>query len=107
MRPDSPTDVLLNLLHRAYEPIAAIEQAMGIVVSLSDFRPRIEFFHDAVRAYASGTVPLHLPGTRLSVEQLARDAQQLKAIQEAPLHPSVTKRAPTASQAVVPTAAAG
>jgi hypothetical protein len=106
MHPNSPTDALLTLLNRAYEPIVAIEQAMSIVVSDSDFRPRIEHFHDAVRAFASGA-PLHLAGTRLSIEKLAMDAQRLKAIQEAPLHPSVTKRGTSASQALVPTGPTG
>ena len=100
--PSSSHDALLSLLHRAYEPILSTEEQMGIVVSASDFRARIEWFHDAVRAFSSNAVPLHAVGTRLSVEQLARDAQSLKAIQSHPMHPGLTTRRPTMQQ-LVPT----
>ncbi len=98
MPPQSPKDALILLLHRSYEGIAALEQALGITVSKTDWRPRIEYFHDAVRDYASGQVPLHIAGTRLAVEQLGKDAQALKAIQTAPLSPGTTHRRPPADQ---------
>lgn len=102
MPTQSPTDTLLLLLQRAYEPILVIEQALGIVVSAVDYRPRIEHFHDAIRAYASGDVAIHAANTRLSVEKLAMDAKALKAIQEAPIHPNHTHRRPSPNQALAP-----
>lgn len=99
MPPQSPKDALILLLHRAYEGIAALEMAQRISISATDWRPRIEHFHDAVRDYASGSVPLHTAGTRLSVEQLSKDAVTLKAIQAAPLSPAHTHRRPNPDQA--------
>ena len=42
---------LVTFLLRAWEEILAIEAEFGLSVGGGDNRPRIEFFHDAVRAH--------------------------------------------------------
>lgn len=93
---------MLELLHKCYQQIAGIEQHLNVVVNARDFRPRIEWFHDAVRAFTSGSVPPEAPKTRLSIESLALDMERLRGICAGPLHPRVTMRKQSASQAVVP-----
>jgi hypothetical protein len=97
----SPKDALILLLHRAYEAIMVIEDTLGIIVSPSDLRPRIEGLHDAVRAYASSIGTSGPRHPRLSVEQIARDAALLKQLTEQPLHPNLSPRRQSPSQAVM------
>lgn len=92
---------MLDLLNQSYQQIVAREQFLNIVVNGQDFRPRIEWFHDAVRAFTSGTVPESAARTRLSIESLALDMERLRAIVPNPLHPKVTMRKQSATQAVV------
>ena len=74
---------ILTLMHGKYERIAALETEWGIRFKEGDMRPRIEYFHDAVRALTSG-VERFGKHTRLSVEHLAYDLGQLRRIQERP-----------------------
>ena len=102
MRPTGPQkDALLQLLTRLYEQIAHHETGLNIVVSESDYRPRIERFHDAVRVYTSDGDATFRPGGRLSVEYLAQDVSLLQALSENPLAPMHTHRRQSASTAVV------
>lgn len=72
---------IVQLLTRIYFDIVKIETDFQLFIGEGDWRPRIEYFHDAVRAFTSGE------GTRLSVERLAYDVKCLRYIQSMPLSP--------------------
>ncbi len=91
----SSADAILSILQQQYQQIAAIETAWHIQFSEGDMRPRIEYFHDAVRAYTAGGERF-TKGTRLSVEHLAYDVAQLRQVPARPVtrvnsnpHPAV------------------
>jgi hypothetical protein len=71
---------LVTLLNRLYAEIRVIEEAWDIRADAGDFRPRIEYFHDAVRALTAG-----LESKRLTVEFLAYDMSMLRHIQANPM----------------------
>jgi len=73
---------IVQLLSRIYGDICEIEEQFQLLVGDHDFRPRIEYFHDAIRAFTSGENTI-----RLSVEFLAYDLASLRAIQSKPLSP--------------------
>ena len=66
-----------------------------------DYRPRIERFHDAVRAFTSGVSPYEAR-SRLSIEWLANDMQNLRAIQSDPLvmMPGAERNSPSKALAI-------
>jgi hypothetical protein len=72
---------LINILNGIYSEIRFIEEKMNIRVDEGDFRPRIEYFHDAVRMLTSGNTG----DKRLSVEYLSYDVSMLRFIQANPL----------------------
>ncbi len=74
---------IVALLTRIYHDICAMETEFNLLVGEGDFRPRIEYFHDAVRAFTGGTPD----DGRLSVELLAYDLSCLRYIQSMPLAP--------------------
>lgn len=74
---------LIPIMNGQYEQIYAIELAWGIRLREGDMRPRIEYFHDAVRALTSGQSPYEKTG-RLSVQQLAWDVAQLREVPHNP-----------------------
>ena len=76
---------LIPIMNSQYERIAAIEAEAGIRFREGDMRPRIEYFHDAVRALTSGEASPYAPTGRLSVEHLAWDVAQLRQIPGNPL----------------------
>jgi hypothetical protein len=90
----SPKDALVQLMHQHYETILPMETEWHIRFREGDMRPRIEHFHDAVRAYTSGSADLYEKHSRLSVENLAYDLAHLRHIQEKPVG---TMNASTAS----------
>lgn len=71
---------LITLLNRIYEEIRTLEEQWDIRVDANDFRPRIEYFHDAVRALTTGGL-----NKRLTVEFLAYDISMLRYIQTNPM----------------------
>lgn len=71
-------------MNRQYSQIRGIEAEYGIFGLEGDFRPRIEYYHDAVRAFSSGA-EAYSKGSRLSVERLAYDVAMLRNIQAKPL----------------------
>jgi hypothetical protein len=80
-------DQLAQLLTRIYFDIVEIEMRFGLMIGGGDWRPRIEYFHDAVRAFTSKE-PLAGDGTsRLNIEWLAYDLQCLRYLQSMPLSP--------------------
>lgn len=76
---------IIELMHGKYGQILAIEGAWGIRLHEGDMRPRIEHFHDAVRALTSGSADMYAKNSRLSVENLAYDIGQLRLIQGKPV----------------------
>jgi hypothetical protein len=86
IRNASSKDALIPLLNRYYEDIRQYETESGLWAGPNDYRPRIEIFHDAVRAYTSGVSP-YTAGSRLSLEWLAWDVDTLRRIQANPLMP--------------------
>lgn len=92
----SPKDALVPLLAELYSRIHEIEAELGLWAGENDHRPRIERFHDAVRAYTSGASP-HVAGSRLAIEQLAWDISMLRSIQANPLTPMPKSQRQSAS----------
>jgi hypothetical protein len=78
---------IIALLTRIYGDIYAIELEFQLLAGDHDFRPRIDYFHDAVRAFSARDAGQPEPGERLSVELLAYDVSCLRYIQSMPLAP--------------------
>lgn len=98
----SSPDAILSILQTQYQQIVQIETAWNIQFSAGDMRPRVEHFHDAVRAYTAGE-DRFAKGTRLSVEHLAYDIAKLREVQARPVtrvnanpHPAVATQADVA-----------
>lgn len=84
---------IIEILTRLYHDIREIEDAYSLRVGGSDFRTRIDYFHDAVRALVSGS-----PEARLSVEMLAYDVSAMRYVQAMPLSPLQANAAPPARE---------
>lgn len=78
---------IIALLTRIYTDILAIEEEFQLLAGESDFRPRIEHFHDAIRAFSSKTAGKRNTDDRLAVEWLAFDLSALRYIVSMPLSP--------------------
>ena len=76
---------IIELMHGKYSQLLDIETQWGIRLHEGDWRPRIEHFHDAVRALTSGEADMYAKNSRLSVENLAYDLGQLRHIQDKPI----------------------
>jgi hypothetical protein len=76
---------IIELMHGKYQLLLPIEAEWGIRLHEGDMRPRIEHFHDAVRAFTSGEADIYAKNSRLSVENLAYDLGQLRQIGDKPL----------------------
>jgi len=76
---------IIELMHGKYQQLASIEGEWGIRLSEGDMRPRVEHFHDAVRALTSGSDDIYAKNSRLSVEKLAYDLALLRAIPDRPI----------------------
>lgn len=78
-------EALITIMNATYHELRAIEVAYGLCIGDTDYRPRIEYFHDAVRVLTQTPQAMYLPQTRLSVEHLAYDMRCLRYIQDRPL----------------------
>lgn len=78
---------LIPILTNQYQRLYEIEAHWDIRLHEGDQRPRIDYFHDAVRALSSGEADLYAKNSRLSVEHLAYDIAQLR---QAQAHPAGT-----------------
>lgn len=78
---------IVSLLTRLVGEISPIEEEFSLFVGEGDFRPRIEYFHDAIRAYTSGDNKHREDGGRLVIEQLAYDMECLRYIHKMPMAP--------------------
>lgn len=76
---------LIALMDRQYREIRALEAEHTILGREGDFRPRIEYYHDAVRALTSESDNHLSKDSRLSVERLAYDIAMLRHICAKPL----------------------
>lgn len=81
----SEAEALISLMDRQYREIREIEAGNNIMGREGDFRPRIEYYHDAVRALTSATDDHLGKDSRLSVERLAYDITMLRHISASPL----------------------
>ncbi len=101
----SPTeqDTIIALLTRIYTDIFDIETEYQLLAGDADYRPRIEHFHDAVRAFSSQEPHHQEPGGRLSIEFLAYDLSCLRFLHSMPLA-SFKPHSATYSPSVMPVA---
>lgn len=76
---------IVELMHGKYQQILSLEAEWGIRLMEGDMRPRVEHFHDAVRALTSGAADIYAKRSRLSVEALAYDLALLRQIPERPV----------------------
>ncbi len=91
---------LVNILLRYWGEITAIEQEFALLVGKGDMRPRIDYFHDAIRAFTSPHKSKAME-KRLSVEQLSYDVRCLHYIATMPLA-SITHDAQNFSPSTLP-----
>lgn len=85
---------IIDILNRLHADIRALEEEFGLRFGGSDFRPRIDYFHEAVEAYAAGGIPAE----RLNVEKLAYDVEALRYLHTTPLgelQPGGRRRSPS------------
>jgi hypothetical protein len=97
----SEQKALITLLNRLYREIRDIEEDWDIRIDETEFRPRIEYFHDAVRALTSSGGRGSDIKDRLSVEMLAYDISMLRYIQAEPLPKSPKNRRLSAMTEIV------
>lgn len=72
---------IIALLTEIYLELASIEQRFKLIAGKGDMRPRIDYFHDAIRAFTEGG-EYH---PRLSIELLSYDMRCLRYIEKMPL----------------------
>lgn len=76
---------IIELMTGKYHTILSIETEWSIRLHEGDMRPRVEHFHDAVRALTSGSSNAYEKKGRLSVEHLAYDLSLLRQIPQRPV----------------------
>lgn len=76
---------LIPIMTGQYQRLYELESQWGIRLHEGDMRPRIDYFHDAVRALTSGEASPYEKNSRLSIEHLAYDLSQLRRAQSQPL----------------------
>ncbi len=87
---------LIALITPVYEALRDLETPLLLTVGKGDVRVRVEYFHDAVRAFTAGETRGDTTG-RLSVEQLAYDLSAIRYLQQKPLaalHPKHVHASP-------------
>ncbi len=75
---------LVNILLRYWEEISSIEQEYALLVGKGDMRPRIDYFHDAIRAHTTLQKTTAME-KRLAIEQLSYDVRCLHYLAGMPL----------------------
>ena len=76
---------IVGLLTRIYTDILAIEEEFQLLIGDGDFRPRIDYFHDAIRTFTALDGQMPPADSRLSVQLLSYDLACLRYIQDMPL----------------------
>lgn len=74
---------ILSLLTQIYSEIVDIETRFKLIAGKGDMRPRIDYFHDAIRAFTSEGEN----SQRLTIELLSYDLRCLRYIERMPLAP--------------------
>lgn len=97
---------LIPIMTGQYQRLYELEADWGIRLHEGDMRPRIDYFHDAVRALTSGEASLYEKHSRLSIEHLAYDLGQLRVAQSQPLGDRNLLNQQSPHTDVVPTGAA-
>lgn len=92
---------LISILLRYWEEASAIESEYALLVGRGDMRPRIDYFHDAIRAFTAPHKSKAMQA-RLSIEQLSYDLRCLRYIATMPLA-SITHDAHNLSPQTLPT----
>jgi hypothetical protein len=78
-------ETLVRVMARFYDEILTLEIENHLLIGEGDTRPRIDYFHDAIRAFTNKDPQALLPGGRLTIEWLAYDVQALRYIESMPL----------------------
>ncbi len=76
---------IIDLLAGLYEEIYPLELEFHLFVGNGDYRPRIDYFQDAIRAFTRADAAEREDGGRLSLEFLAYDVSALRYLQAQPL----------------------
>lgn len=77
-------EALISVMNGWYQQLREMETEYGIHASDDDLRPRIEYFHDAVRLLSYDPNAATAKQGRLTVEHLAWDLSWLRHISEKP-----------------------
>lgn len=75
---------LIAVMNEVYGRLSALESANDLLISPQDMRPRIDYFHDAVRLFMSHPEEIYAENSRLSTKALADDIQWLRFLQQKP-----------------------
>lgn len=97
--PNQQQDIV-NILLRYWQEIGELERENGLAVGKGDVRPRIDYFHDAIRAYTTPHKSREQE-KRLSIEYLAYDVRCLRYLATMPLA-SITHDAQNLSPKTLP-----
>lgn len=98
----SEIQALVSIMDGQYQQIRAIESLWGIMGMEGDFRPRIEYYHDAIRVLMSGEDDPTSKFDRLAPERLAYDVAMLRQIIAKPATAGRGKQHYSAGAAIVP-----
>jgi hypothetical protein len=103
----SEIQALVSLMDGHYQKIRSIETLWGIMGVEGDFRPRIEYYHDAIRMLMSGEDDPTSKFDRLAPERLAYDVAMLRQIIAKPASAGRGKQNYSAADTLVPLGQAG
>jgi len=76
MKNSASKQAIIPIVNGVYEEIFVIEKTLAILADGNDYRPRIDYFHDAIRMLTAGASG----DPRLAVEMLAYDVAMLRHI---------------------------
>ncbi len=82
---NSENQAIISILDGHYSQIRDIETKHNIMGREGDYRPRIEYYHDAIRAFSSNDNNPYSKYDRLAPERVAHDVAILRQICEKPL----------------------
>ena len=90
MTKQTDQESIAQLLTRIYRDIFAIEEEFELLVGVDDFRPRIDYFHDAIRAFTSQDAAALRPGGRSDPQHPATAKRQFRrSVHESPFVPQI------------------
>lgn len=98
----SELQALVGIMDGLYQQIREIESVWSIMGAEGDFRPRIEYYHDAIRTLMSGDDNPSSKFDRLAPERLAYDVAMLRQIIAKPASAGRGNQHFSAGDALVP-----